>query len=420
MRLACKTNMAAFGEVADELFVRDLVIRGVSYREISDYYRSQYPHIRGLTERSVRRYCNERSIRRISNDELDAIVAQHIDLYGHSYGRRMMQGSIRAMLGITSGGVSQRRISEASRRVAPHAFQARTYDTLQRTNPIPYFAPYFGYKGHFDQNEKVAQTFGMTHVYFVDGCSRFILGSVTMPIKNPILIYEHLFRPALIKYGLFEQIRMDHGREFVLCIFIQELLKRYRFRQNRLPWRQTPSTGNYVSERMWPEVNQRINYPIKRQLCEIQSEEDIDFSHPLSMFCVSWVTMYVANDATAHLIRSWNHHRIPGPEGCVPVVNMAQTSRTMHLPTELIPTVSEAVRMYEERGGFLSRDATFGIDPLIMRPDLIESRERLFFSAQPSGQNIFADVVHGQHQSLKRAIIYFIEVTTYLARFLTE
>lgn len=32
-----------------------------------------------------------------------------------------------------------------------------------------------------------------------------------MAIKNPILIYEHLFRPALMKYGLFDQIRMDLG-----------------------------------------------------------------------------------------------------------------------------------------------------------------------------------------------------------------
>lgn len=51
----------------------------------------------------------------------------------------------------------------------------------------------------------------MTRVYLIAGCSRFILGAVTMPIKNPILIYEHLFRPALMKYGLFDQIRMDHG-----------------------------------------------------------------------------------------------------------------------------------------------------------------------------------------------------------------
>jgi len=91
-------NMAAFGEVADEVFLRDLVIRGVSHREISDFYRSQYPQVRGLTERSVRRYCDERSIHRISNDELHVIVAEHIRLYGHSYGRRMMQGSVRAQL----------------------------------------------------------------------------------------------------------------------------------------------------------------------------------------------------------------------------------------------------------------------------------------------------------------------------------
>ena len=48
-----------------------------------------------------------------------------------------------------------------------------------------------------------------------------------MPIKNPILIYEHLFRPVLVKYGLFDQIRMDHERKFVLCIFVQEPLKGY-------------------------------------------------------------------------------------------------------------------------------------------------------------------------------------------------
>lgn len=101
------------------------------------------------------------------------------------------------------------------------------------------------------------------------------------------------------------------------------------------------STSNYVSERMWLEVNPRINYPIKRQLCEIQRQDDIDFDHPVTMFYVSWVTMYVANDAAEHLIHSWNHHRIPGPQGCVPVENMAQTSCAMQLPAELIPTVMQ-------------------------------------------------------------------------------
>ncbi|XP_020617900.1 uncharacterized protein LOC110055830 [Orbicella faveolata] len=74
--------------------------------------------------------------------------------------------------------------------------------------------------------------------------------------------------------------------------------------------------------------------------------------------------MYVANDAAEHLIRSWNHHRIPGPQGCVPMENMAQTSCAVQLPAELIPTVNEAVRMCEERGGSLACDATFGTNPL--------------------------------------------------------
>ena len=83
-----KTNMTVFSAVADEAFVRNLVIQGVSHEEITDIYRSQYPHMRGLTEISVRRYCKERSIHRISKDELDLIVEQHIRLYGHSYGQK--------------------------------------------------------------------------------------------------------------------------------------------------------------------------------------------------------------------------------------------------------------------------------------------------------------------------------------------
>ena len=85
------------------------------------------------------------------------------------------------------------------------------------------------------------------------------------------------------------------------------------------------------------------------------------------MFCISWVTMYVVNDAAENLICSWNHHRIPGPQGCVPVENM-------QLPAaELIPTVSEALKMCQERGGSLACVATFGTDPLVLRADLIDS-----------------------------------------------
>ena len=62
---------------------------------------------------------------------------------------------------------------------------------------MPYFAPYFGHKG------KISQEYGCTHVALVDGCSQMICGYASMEVKNPILIYEYVFPPAILKYGLY-------------------------------------------------------------------------------------------------------------------------------------------------------------------------------------------------------------------------
>ena len=107
----------------------------------------------------------------------------------------MMQGTLRYQLKERSQcrEISQRRISTMLKKVAPCAHRERAHDLLEKTNPIPYHAPYFGYKLHMDQNEKIAQDFGVTHVHALDGCSRMVLGFITMPRKNPVLIYQYLF-----------------------------------------------------------------------------------------------------------------------------------------------------------------------------------------------------------------------------------
>ena len=46
---------------------------------------------------------------------------------------------------------------------------------------------------HIDQNEKLVR-FGVTHVAASDGYSGKLLGIITMPVKNPVLIYDDLFR----------------------------------------------------------------------------------------------------------------------------------------------------------------------------------------------------------------------------------
>ena len=47
---------------------------------------------------------------------------------------------------------------------------------------------------HLDQNEKLAM-YGVTHVIAVDGFSRKIVGMITIPVKNPIAIYNALMKP---------------------------------------------------------------------------------------------------------------------------------------------------------------------------------------------------------------------------------
>lgn len=196
--------MASFSEIADENFIRYMVYRGATHAAISKHYQDMYPRMRGLSVRSVRRYCKEKGIHLITSFEIEGIVRDFVDSYGHCYGRRMVQGSIRYTLNVSSGCVSQRRVASALRAVATVAYEARARDAIIRTNPISYYAPYFGYKCHFDQNEKIDQRYGCTHVIMIDECSRLITGYASMPIKNPILIYEFVFRPAIREYGIWE------------------------------------------------------------------------------------------------------------------------------------------------------------------------------------------------------------------------
>ena len=51
----------------------------------------------------------------MTNEEVVQVVRQLFSLYGHTYGRKMMQGSIRALLGALCGAVIQKRITAALR-----------------------------------------------------------------------------------------------------------------------------------------------------------------------------------------------------------------------------------------------------------------------------------------------------------------
>ena len=175
-----------------EPHIRDRVNNGYTHQSIALELQQHYPSLRGLSTRSVRRFCCRNRIHhssRLSTTEVDDVVERYVGQAGPSYGRRTLTGLLRSD-GIIVG---EQRVRGAMRRVTPVYIEHRRRNTYHQINPTPYYAQYFGHKLHIDQNEKLVN-FGVTHVAAADGYSGKIMGIVTMPIKNPMLIYDLLYK----------------------------------------------------------------------------------------------------------------------------------------------------------------------------------------------------------------------------------
>ena len=121
--------------------------------------------------------------------------------------------------------------------------------------------------------------------------------------------------------------------------------------------------------------------------------------------------MYIAADATSHLINSWNLHRVPGSMGCVPVQNMQATRRNVLLTDNLVPPTPRAVRLFEAQGGQLTRDSSFGYDPIEQDERKYMTRMQLFQAQGFFAKDLFSDIVHGQYNTLHNALECYYRLT---------
>ena len=99
---------------------------------------------------------------------------------------------------------------------------------------------------------------------------------------------------------------------------------------------QSLSCQNHRAERIWPEINQRINYPFKCALIDniMENREKLNMGDDVTRLCVSWVTIRVMQSGIERFFAAWNSHRIPGPEGGIP---NELASRNSHI-TQLNPS----------------------------------------------------------------------------------
>ena len=353
-----------------EDLVRQLVVgRNLTAAQTSDELRRLFPEERGASVSSVRRFCSSHNIRRILTPlQRDVAIARCVAELGPSYGRKMLKGAL------TSRGimVGERQIGESLQRVTPHMTAARrTNMPGLHANPVPYLALSFGDKVHMDQNEKLAM-YGVTHVAARDGYSGKVVGFATMPRKNNVTIYEDVYRPMVLQYGLWDQVRVDHGREFYLCFAVQEHLSEFRSNTQRTPTVQSPSRMNLVIERLWPEINMRVNYPIKTALNSMVAEDLVSMDNEDDMFTVSTVAMAVASFGSSKFVEAWNEHPLPG-KGVPSVLQEANCTAAV-IPPHLLPSSDDAVEIYEAAGGHITAPSTFGTDVLANYADLQEAR----------------------------------------------
>lgn len=65
---------------------------------------------------------------------------------------------------------------------------------------------------------------------------------------------------------------------------------------------------------MWVEVNNRVNYPMKRKLIALVENDVIDMDNPVHKFCLSWLTIRVENFGLKILVQSWSNHPLPSKQ----------------------------------------------------------------------------------------------------------
>ena len=100
-----------------------------------------------------------------------------------------------------------------------------------------------------------------------------------------------------------------------------------------------------------------------------------------------------------------------GMHSHVPNEVMRTNNRIARVDMRHIPSPQHAVRMYHEEGGRISDKTYFGDDPICADLTKCSIRSQAFSERFPSFHIIFQQLVNGNSSLLKKAVLFYIDLT---------
>ena len=110
--------------------------------------------------------------------------------------------------------ISEQKLKKIMPSISPLSHSSRQSNSHERSNPAIYSARYFGHKLHMDQNKKSIH-YGVTYV-MVRGMGIRVkwLELQSCHERTMKLYMQTCIRAAKAEFGLWNQLRVDHGKEF--------------------------------------------------------------------------------------------------------------------------------------------------------------------------------------------------------------
>ena len=110
-------------------------------------------------------------------------------------------------------------------------------------------------------------------------------------------------------------------------------------------------------------------------------------------------------------MRNFHTGRRDGTPRGIPDKRMLDNSKVRCLNPSLIPSPTDAVRMYMSHGGQLTMHSGFGLDPLRTNAGKHRLRLQSFLQICPPFEIIFSETVNGNSDIFKRNLLIFIDIT---------